>query len=176
MLATRVRRVQPDPFALPAFILATISLVVATIGALTGIVALVWQIITRTRGAHRVTVSVANSVLLGPGSPDGVIITVEAINSGASAVQITGWGFELPNKGGGIVATIPMRQSAALPHMLLPGTNVDFFMPATQLGHALREQGLSSADYIRAYVKLATGEKVFPRRRGVPLHNEFLHG
>ncbi|MCC2030907.1 hypothetical protein [Microbacterium allomyrinae] len=163
---------QPDPFALPAFILSIISLVVAVIGALTGIVALVWQIITRTRGAHRVTVNVTNAVLVGYGSPDGVMLCVEAINKGASAVRVTTWGFELPD-GGGMVVTNPMSQSTVLPHMLDGGTNAQFFVPAEFVGRGLRDRpGLSPRD-LRAFVKLATGETVYAKRKGIPLADDF---
>ncbi|NYE19610.1 hypothetical protein [Microbacterium immunditiarum] len=163
---------QTDPFALPAFILAIISLVVATIGALTGVVALVWQIITRTRGAHRVTVSVANSVLIGDGMPDGVFISVEAINKGASAVRIINWGFQLPS-GEGITVYVPVPLSTTLPHMLEPGTNATFFVPAANLGGAIRTRdGLTPRD-LRAVVGLATGEKIFAKLGSLKLAEEF---
>jgi hypothetical protein len=168
--------VQPDAFALPAFILSIVSLVVAVIGALTGVVALIWQINTRTRGAHRVAVNVANSVFVGPSSPDGVMICVEAINSGASPVKVTSWGFALPNRDGTMAATIPFPHSAPLPHVLDPGTNAEFFMPAVQLGHGLRQRPSLKPSDLKAFVSLATGEKVFTKRRGVPLADEFWQG
>lgn len=52
-----------DPLALPAFILAIVGLIVATVGALTGIVSLMWQVSTRRRGAHNVRVTVSSSLI-----------------------------------------------------------------------------------------------------------------
>lgn len=163
----------PDPFALPAFILSIVGLVIATIGALTGVAALVWQIITRTRGAHRVTVEVSNAVIVDGFDESGVIICVEAINSGASAIGISSWGFELSKNRGGFAIPHSVHPSTPLPHMLAPGTNAKFFVPAENLGAQIRHNpGLSPRD-LRAFVQLATGRKTYTQRQGVPLADEF---
>lgn len=163
-----------DPLALPAFILSIVGLAVATVGALTGIVSLAWQMSTRRRGADRVTVSIANSVLVGVDDRgSGVLVCVEAINSGGMAVGLTGWGFQLSNGRGGFTIPNPMYPSTPLPHMLAPGTNAQFFVPAEGLGEQIKHNpGLSPRD-LRAFVQLATGKKVFARRKGVPLAPEF---
>lgn len=168
-----------DPFALPAFILSIVSLVVATIGALTGVVALVWQIVTRTRGAHRVVVEVSNAVVVGdavalnPGGDAGVLICVEAMNRGASAISLTSWGFERVDKQGGFAIPNVEYPSTSLPHMLLPGTSAKFFVAAQHLGDTLRlNPGLTPSD-LRGFVQLATGRKAFARRSGIPLADEF---
>lgn len=169
----------PDPYAFPAFVLSIVSLVVATIGALTGVVALVWQIVTRTRGAHRVTVEVSNAIFVGdavvidPGGDGGVVVCVEAMNSGASAISVTSWGFELSNRRGGFAIPNPEYPSTPLPHMLLPGTSAKFFVSAEHLGAQIKHNpGLTPRD-LRAFVQLATGRKAFTRRQGIPLADEF---
>ncbi|TFD45375.1 hypothetical protein E3T55_18745 [Cryobacterium frigoriphilum] len=164
---------ETDPFALPAFVLAIISLAVATIGALTGVAALAWQIVTRTRGAHRVSVNVANSMVLDEHAPTVVLIGVEAINSGVSAVRITTWGMELPNKSGGFVVANPLHYSTPLPHLLEPGTNAHFFLAAETLGANIRHNAELSPNQLRVFVKLATGQTIYAKKTGVPLADEF---
>lgn len=163
-----------NPFALPAFILAIISLIVATIGALTGIVALSWQIVTRRRGAHRVTVNVTNSVLVAEDEDDeGLLLIVEAINHGASAVRLTAWGFEKVDKGGGFMVARPLPISTPIPHMLEPGTNALFALPAAALGEQIRYNPGVTPLGLRAYVRLATGKTVYAKRRGIPMPDDF---
>lgn len=163
-----------DPLALPAFIISIVGLAVATLGALTGLISLAWQMSTRRRGADRVTVSIANSVLLGADDlGSGVLVCVEAVNSGGTAVGLNSWGFQISNGRGGFVIANPMYPSTTLPHMLAPGSNAQFFVPAEDLGDQIRRNpGLSPRD-LRAFVLLATGKKVFARRKGVPLAPEF---
>lgn len=149
-----------DPFALPAFILAIISLVVAVIGALTGIVALAWQIVTRTRGAHRIKVrAVPDMMLVSPGSPAvGPYIQVEIINRGASAVQVQNWSILLPNGNALMIAVpAPFPPSPPLPHLLQPGTSVSFYSLASDLEEEIKEAHRRGA---RAAARLATGELV----------------
>ena len=171
--ATGTMRLMTDPFALPAFILSIVGLVVASIGALTGVAALVWQINTRTRGAHRVTVEVSNAVIVDDSDESDVMICVEAINSGASAIGISSWGFELSNKRGGFAIPNPVHPSTPLPHMLVPGTNAKFFVPASNLGAQIKHNPDLTVRDLRAFVQLATGRKAYTRRRGIPLADEF---
>lgn len=109
-----------DPFALPAFVLSIVGLIVAVIGALTGIVALVWQIVTRTRGAHRVVVRTRSDILLmGADGSDpsdlgvdpGPYVAIEVSNRGAAAVQIRQWMVTLPD-GNGLMIANPLPFSA----------------------------------------------------------------
>lgn len=51
------------PFALPAFIVALLGLVIAVVGALSGIVSLVWQIVTQRRGAHNVRLKISSALV-----------------------------------------------------------------------------------------------------------------
>ena len=78
---------QPDQYAQPAFILSIVGLAIAIIGAATGITSLVWQIITRTRGAHRVQVRVTpNMKLIGAPVVSRLVITARSALTSSSGV------------------------------------------------------------------------------------------
>lgn len=152
-----------DPFALPAFVLSIVSLVVAVIGALTGIVALVWQILTRTRGAHRVSVrAIPNMMLLAGGATSGPYINIEVTNRGAAAVQLQNWSILLPS-GNALIIAVPASfpPSPALPYTLQPGTNVSFYSLASDLQEAMSLDDLPKA---RAVVVLGTGQRILGKR------------
>jgi len=156
--------VTQDPFSLPAFILAIVSLIVAVIGALTGIVALSWQIVTRTRGAHRVKVRAAPDMMFyGPSIPQvGPFIQIEIINRGASAVQVRNWSILLAS-GNSLMIAIPAHfpPSPSLPYMLEPGTSVAFYSLASALAEEMSEKDRPAA---RAAVHLATGERILGKK------------
>lgn len=149
-----------DLFALPAFVLSIVSLVVAVIGALTGIVALVWQILTRTRGAHRVSVRAIPDmmVLLSDGSTSGPFIRIEVTNRGAAAVHVQSWSILLPS-GRALMIAVPAAfpPSPALPYMLQPGTNVSFYSLSSDLQEAMEPFDLAKS---RAVVVLGTGQQI----------------
>lgn len=152
-----------DPYSLPAFVLSIVSLVVAVIGALTGIVALVWQILTRTRGAHRVSVrAIPNMMLFAGGAASGPYINIEVTNRGAAAVQVQNWSILLPG-GNALMIAIPASfpPSPALPYMLQPGTNVSFYSLASDLHEAMSLDDLPKA---RAVVVLGTGQRILGKR------------
>lgn len=161
---------QPDPFALPALILSIVGLIIAVIGALTGLASLAWQISTRRRGAHNVRVTTGMSLLdYGPAGVSDWLIGVTAANIGASAVAVTSWGFELPGKRGNVYATAPVPGSTPLPHTLQPGTSMTVFMRPAQLAEVLSEQrpAVHSRE-VRAFLSLGTGERAHAKRRGAP--------
>lgn len=156
-----------DPFALPAFVLSIIGLVVAVIGAFTGIVSLVWQIVTRTRGAHRVVVRARSDLYLtaadGSDTADmgidpGPYLAIEVSNRGAAAVQIRQWMVMLPD-GNGLMIANPLAYppSTPLPNLLEAGTSATFYSLLSALVEAAGARSLSKA---RVEVQLATGQRV----------------
>jgi hypothetical protein len=160
-----------DPFALPAFIVALAGLVIAVIGALTGIVSLGWQIITRRRGAHNVRVRVFSSLPIPADSDAGEWqVHVSPANIGAAPVTVTGWGLEMPKKRGSLVQTKYMPLSDTLPHVLQPGTSMSLFWPQDEVRLVLATHAPDvRASSLRAFVHLATGEKIYARKAGVPV-------
>lgn len=158
-----------DPFALPAFIVALVGLIIAVVAAVTGVASLWWQIVARRRGAHNVKVTVkAALVALSDDSVTDWQVHVRPANIGASPVSVTGWGFELPDKRGSLYQIRRDHISKPLPHLLEPGTNIDLFMAQEGVREALSK---STPDVkpsaLRAYVTLGTGETIYAKR-GVP--------
>ena len=156
-----------DPFALPAFVLSIISLALASIGAVTGVVAFVWQFITRTRGAHRIRVKASSTVrLLNGGVDDATFVKVDVMNRGASGVQITNWAIDLPKPHGSLYVVPGDAHAPAtpLPHFLEAGTTIAFYARAAGVWANIDERGID-ASKLRAVVDLGTGQVVFGKRR-----------
>lgn len=164
-----IRRMPADQFALPAFIIALVGLIIAVVAAVTGIASLWWQIVTRRRGAHNVKVTAkAALVALSDDSVTDWQVNVRPANIGASPVSVTGWGFELPDKRGSLYQVRRDNISAPLPHVLEPGTSIDLFMAQEAVRDALSTNAPDvSPSALRAYVTLATGQTVYAKR-GVP--------
>jgi hypothetical protein len=154
----------PDPFALPAFIMSIVSLIVAVIGAATGIAALVWQIVTRTRGAHRVRVELyPNTMFFGAGREMGPFVRIEIINRGAAPVQVRAWGIDVGDGNSLVVMNpAPFPPSPDLPFSLELGSSQSFFSSQADLKDGLGERDPARA---RAFVHLATGQVVHSKRR-----------
>ncbi|GAA3013598.1 hypothetical protein [Microbacterium aurantiacum] len=159
----------PDPFALPAFIIALVGLIIAVVAAVTGIASLWWQIVTRRRGAHNVKVTAkAALVALSDDSVTEWQVNVRPANVGASPVSITGWGFELPRDHGSLFQVRRDNISTPLPHLLEPGTSINLFMSQEGVRDALRTNAPGvEPSALRAYVTLGTGQTVYAKR-GVP--------
>jgi hypothetical protein len=164
-------RAMSDPFALPAFIVALVGLIIAVIGALTGIASLWWQIVTRRRGAHNVRVSVSSSLPVPAyGEVPDWQACISPANIGAAPVSITGWGLEMPDKRGSLVQTKFSPFSQALPHLLQPGTSINLFWPQDEVRLAIAKHAPDlKASELRAFVHLGTGEKVYAKKPGVPV-------
>jgi len=160
-----------DPFALPAFIVALVGLIIAVIGALTGIASLWWQIVTRRKGAHNVRVSVSSALPVpstGP-IPDWQVC-ISPANIGAAPVAITGWGLEMPDKRGSLVQTKYSPFSDTLPQVLQPGTSISLFWPQEEVRLAISTHAPDvKAASLRPYVRLGTGETIYARKPGVPV-------
>jgi hypothetical protein len=155
----------PDDLAMPAFVLSIIGLVVAGVAAATSIASLVWQIIMRTRGAHRVSVR-GNARMRFLDVIDGVheetYVEVRASNSGLTAVEIQSWYILLAD--GTAVVRNPANNSfppQRLPHALQPGSSVSFYMARSEL---LRHTPRAQLERARAGVILGTGARVLGRR------------
>lgn len=148
------------------------STIAAYIGAVSGVVALVWQIATRRRSAHRVTVERSSSIILGgwdydPDAAARVYLCVTARNIGASPVTVDSWGVELGRRNGGIAVVNPLPQSARLPYRLDAGESINVFALAEDLRRTAEERGVPTAR-LRAFVRLGTGETV-RANRGCPV-------
>lgn len=137
------------------------SSVIGWVGAVSGVTALVWQISTRRRGAHRVRVRTTNAYPMFPGAPVEHFICVTAINDGAGSVTVAGWGIEVAN-GQNAIAVDPVPFSARLPYRLEPGESASFYMPAQAMRERHRSH-LTPYRRMRPFVLLATGRRVQSR-------------
>ena len=158
-----------DPYALPAFIVALVGLIIAIFAAATGVASLAWQISTRRRGAHRIVVTARPSlVLLSNESASEWQVCVTAANIGASPVTVNGWGLRMPNKRGSLIQTQRDPYGTPLPHVLDPGTSLSVFLPQKNVQTALAKHAPNlKPRQLRAYVQLATGQVVCAKR-GIP--------
>lgn len=148
----------------------TLTDVVAWIGAASGVVALIWQIATRRRSAHRVQVTANQAWLTYPSgdlSPD--MVSVTANNVGAGPVTVKSWGVEM-TKGKNFVLTDYVQGSTPLPHRLESGDEGVWFIEAERIEGVASEQGASPDEVRRwrAWVSLGTGEKIYAKR-GMPI-------
>lgn len=155
----------PDPYALPAFIISIIGLVVACLAAVTGIASLIWQILVRTRGAHRVVVEATpNMMIMGAGSTTGPYLQITARNRGAAPVEVSQWGIQ-KNDGSGdaLMVVVPalFPPQPTLPYMLQAGSSVSFQVPVSALPTEFVDADTTAA---RPVVHLATGQMIKGRR------------
>lgn len=156
-----------DPYALPAFVLSIVGLAVASLGAATGITSLVWQIVTRTRGAHRIRVRLSSDMyLLNGRNQVGPYISIEIINRGASAVQVRSWSIDVGDGNSLFVVPALFPPQEPLPYDLKAGSSVSF----VALSQALRTQfGDRSTSRARAVAHLGTGQTIFSKRGTIKL-------
>ena len=149
-------------FALPA-----LTDVLAWVGAVSGVLALVWQISTRRRSAHRVKVTRSRSYIsFASGDLSPELVCISAQNVGAGAVTVTSWGISLGRVKQNLTVTRPLSVSTTLPHRLEPGAEMSLFVQAADVARAHHEKRVPFGS-MRGWVGLATGEKVHAKR-GVP--------
>lgn len=158
---------QPDQYAQPAFILSIVGLAIAIIGAAKGMSSLVWQIITRTRGAHRIQVRVTPKMkLIGAPVDLGLYLQIDVINRGAAAVQFKQWSIDMADGTGLVVMPAAFPPMPALPLMLEAGSSVSFYVPQESIRAAAKGRDLTRA---RAVAFLATGQKARGKRGEIVL-------
>ncbi|WP_372968529.1 hypothetical protein [Microbacterium sp.] len=149
----------PDPLALPAFVISIIGLCVASLAAIVSTVSLIWQIVVRTRGAHRVIAEATSGMMLiDHTGKTGPYLQITARNRGAAAVTVTQWAIE-KNDGSGNALTIAVPAlfppQPSLPHVLDAGSSVSFLVLASQVAAEFRGSDPAAAQPV---IYLATGQ------------------
>jgi hypothetical protein len=102
--------------------MAIAGLILGIIGAITGVAALAWQVITWRQSGAVIAVTACQAF---PAFGDHVgeqHVNVSACNSGRSPVTVKGWGLRLPG-GGTMISTNPVPWSSPMPHRLEPGAD-----------------------------------------------------
>lgn len=149
-----------------------VSAVMAWVGATTGIAALVWQVITWRRPAHRVKVWRAQTFLAYPGGGTSeAMVSVTARNVGASPVTVTNWGISLGKKEGGVFVPNPIPGSERIPHRLEAGAEMTMLADAASLAKISMDRDIPLRA-MRCWVMLATGKTVYAKQRGLPIPKE----
>lgn len=147
------------------FDLPDLTTVLAWIGAVAGVAALIWQVFTWRRLAHRVKVS-SHLAWLGvaPGRHMGEkVVCIVVRNVGVAAVDITGWGITA-EEGGNLFDLLPHARNPELPHRLEPGSQTSFYISEDGVrGHA--EGNGYPLKKMHSWVELATGQKVRDRKQ-----------
>lgn len=142
----------------------------ATVGAVTGVVALAWQIRTRREGTHNVLIRLGNAVTT-IDSRMTTLYSVEVINRGSAGVQMLNWGFLMPS---GRLLQVDDFHIVDLPCMLGAGTSVTFYTKARALSDKFRPEEGSVMDWdLRGYARLGTGEMIYSDK-GLPYPNDML--
>ena len=145
-----------------------LTAVLAWLGSLSGVAALIWQIATWRRLAHNVKVTRTQSWVPDIyGNLGEDLVCIEARNVGASAVTVTNWGIALGRGGRNLVVLYPLPLSTTLPHRLEPGASMNLFVLADALAQAKIDNAVP-LKRMRGWVGLATGKKVYAKR-GVPV-------
>jgi hypothetical protein len=85
--------------------------------------------------------------------------SIEAINSGGSAVTLSGFGYQFPD-GANLVSRAPEPGSTPLPHRLEPHTSATFMMGAEDILGECARRGIHPSD-LKSWVQLQTGKTIF---------------
>jgi hypothetical protein len=135
----------------------------AWVGAFAGVGALLWQVVTWRRSSHNVRVANSRAWFTYPNGRMGEqLVCITAYNTGSGAVTLTGWGVEIGKQNAIMVQ--PLVGSTPLPHRLDSGAEANFHMPADAIREYHERDGIDYRD-MRPWVQLATGKKVYSRKR-----------
>jgi hypothetical protein len=141
----------------------TVWEVLAAIGAVTGVPALIWQIYAQIHtwraSAPNIHVTVANALPVGPTGVGGHHFSLTAVNHGGALTTINMWGLRLPNEGD-LVLIQQLPFSDRLPAPVAPQASVTFYIEAQDVFDRCAQQGVK-ASQLRPWVRLATGREVF---------------
>jgi hypothetical protein len=142
--------------------LPSLTDIAAWIGALSGVAALAWQIVTWRKSPHKVVVSSAHAFFgYNDGTMSDPLIAVTARNVGNAPVTIVSWGVALGKQNAQV--TSPHPGSTEIPHRLEPGSAADLHMLTSELEKHHKEFGIPYKK-MRPWVRLGTGRTVFARK------------
>ncbi len=149
------------------------ALVLGIVGAVTGVAALAWQVITWTKSGAVVKVT-ANQAFLASGGPAEQFLNVTARNTGRSPVTVKGWGLRFPD-GRVLVFPNPAPWSSSPSHRLEQGSEGSWYAPTAEVARACAEHGVRQQD-MTAFVKLEDGRTITARERGIGMTFEYEEG
>ena len=137
-----------------------ITLVIAILGLVASVVALVWQVLSWRMSGSRVKVEGRHAVIV-PDDEGIHVLAVNAHNIGRIQVSVTGWGFSYPNK-----THIPGHAyqpmawiNPKVPHTLEPGHSASWHLPIDVVKKAALDQGYDLPVSVVPLVHLGTGKQ-----------------
>jgi hypothetical protein len=154
--------------------MAVTTLVIAIIGAATGIGSLAWQMVTFSKSGPVVTVTATVAFFTHGAEISDPVVNVKATNSGRSPVTVKGWGLRFPN-GQTMVILKPAPPSDPLPYRLEPGADANWYVPAVEVARGCAQHGVRQQD-VTAFVNLADGRTISARQRGIGFAYEYDEG
>ncbi len=143
------------------------TLVIAIIGAITGLGSLAWQVVTWGQSGPVVAVTARQSFPTYGDHVGDPHMSVTASNTGRSPVTVKGWGLRMPD-GQTMVMPCNLSWSASLPHRLEPGADASWYMPTAEVQKFCAEHGIRHQD-MTAFVNLADGGTINARECGIGL-------
>lgn len=149
------------------------ALVLGIVGAVTGVAALAWQVITWTKSGAVVRVTAAQAFVALGGSSEQ-FLNVTARNTGRSPVTVKAWGLQFPD-GRTLAFLKPAPWSSPLPHRLEPGAEGDWYALTAEVARSCAEYRVRQQD-MTAFVNLADGRTIIARERGIGMAFEYEEG
>lgn len=144
-----------------------VNLVLGIVGTVTGVGSLGWQVITWNRSGPVVTVDAVQGFPTYGDHLGEQVTCVTASNSGRAPVTVTSWGLRFPD-GQVMYVPHPFAGSDQLPYRLEDGASGTWSIETSQVAETCRKHGVDYAD-LTAFVKLANGQSVDAKRKGIQL-------
>lgn len=151
--------------------MAVAALILGIVGALTGVAALAWQVLTWRQGGAVVTVTAFQAFPTYGDQLGEPHVNVTARNSGRSPVTVNGFGLQLPDGRTMVVSSLP-SWSSPVPHRLEPGADGSWYIPTAEIARFCADNGIKQQDLI-AFVRLADGRTTSAKQRGIGLAYEY---
>jgi hypothetical protein len=151
--------------------MAIAGLILGIIGAVTGVAALAWQVISWRQSGAVVAVTARQASPVSGDHAGEQLVIVSARNSGRSPVTVNGWGLRLLG-GGAMVSFNPVPGSSPMPLRLEPGADGSWLLPTHEVARFCAERGVRQQDMI-AFVDLADGRRIRAKERGIGLAYEY---
>jgi hypothetical protein len=138
------------------------TLVLAIIGVVAAGASLIWQVVSwrLTGPVVRVEIGTAIPVMAGQLGPD--MVYVKAINIGRAPVEVTGWGFRLPD--GRTIVGVDEHGAGPTGSFTLAGGHSEgwYMYPTTIMGGREAASGVPIA--LRGMVRLGTGREILSKK------------
>jgi hypothetical protein len=131
------------------------TLIVAIVGAITGLISLGWKIYTHVSDRPRLTLFVQVAEMIGTPEGDGRYVVLNAGNNGKYPITIRSAGFDLSNRK--VVFTSPNR-AQRLPFEVLPGRAYEAWIKLDSVEKGLAGEG-KGVKIAAAFAYDATGKR-----------------